>query len=137
SGYEARIQADVARRREAQLAAMLEQDAASPGEVLTVSPRDSSRDRWLERTVSSSGARLAQVRDALFELAQPRPHHLVLDLNAGTGLLTWEAARRTPEGQVWALEKDAAAARTLEGQAANLAELQRPVVLNKSLLELT
>src|SRR5690606_9190413 len=77
SGYEARIQADVARRREAQLAAMLEQDAASPGEVLTVSPRDSSRDRWLERTVSSSGARLAQVRDALFELAQPRPHHLV------------------------------------------------------------
>ena len=137
SGYEARIRGDVARRREAQLAAMLEQESGAPGEVLTVSPRERNRDRWLERTVSSSGERLAQVRDALFELADPRPHHLVLDLNAGTGLLTWEAARRTPEGQVWALERDPAAARTLEAQAANLDELQRPVVLTKSVTELT
>ncbi len=137
SGYEAGIRADVARRREAQLAAMLEQDQGAPGEVLTVSPKDASRDRWLERTVSSSGERLAEVRDAVFELARPRPHHLVLDLAAGTGLLTWEAARRTPEGQVWALEADAAAARTLEEQAANLSELQRPVVLNLPFEELT
>ncbi len=129
-GHEARIQTEVARRREAQLAAMLEQDTRSAGEVLTVSPRDRARDRWLERTVSSSGERLAQLRDAVFELAAPRPHHLVLDLNAGTGLLTWEAARRTPEGQVWALEPDQPAARTLQQQASNLSELQRPVVLN-------
>src|SRR5690554_5083500 len=130
SGYEANLRADVARRREAQLAAMLEQDSRGVGEVLTVSPRDSARDRWLHRTVSSSGERLARVREAVFELADPRPHHVVLDLNAGTGLLTWEAARRTPEGQVWALEPDAGAARTLEQQAANLNELERPVVLN-------
>lgn len=137
SGYEARIRDEVARRREAQLAAMLEQEAGAPGEVLTVSPRDRGRDRWLERTVSSSGERLARVRDALFELAAPRPHHLLLDLNAASGLITWEAVRRTPEGQVWALEPDAATARTLEGQAANLDELQRPVVLTKRVTELT
>lgn len=139
-GHEARIRIEVARRREAQLAAMLEQDSKTPGEVLTVSPRGSAegraRDRWLERTVSSSGERLAQLRDAVFELADPRPHHLVLDLGAGTGLFTWEAARRTPEGQVWALEPDASAATLLQQQASNLNELQRPVVLNLPLLPL-
>ena len=136
-GYEARIRDDVARKREAQLAAMLEQGLEAPGEVLTVSPRDPARDRWLERTVSRSGERLAQVRDAVFELARPRPHHLVLDLNAGSGLLTWEAVRRTPEGQVWALEADATAARALEQQAGNLDALQRPVVLARSAAGLT
>ena len=117
--------------------AMLEHGVEAPGEVLTVSPRDPARDRWLERTVSRSGERLAQVRDAVFELARPRPHHLVLDLNAGSGLLTWEAVRRTPEGQVWALEADATAARALEQQAGNLDALQRPVVLARSAAGLT
>ncbi len=127
-GFEARIRTDVARKREAQLAAMLETGADQPAEILTVSPKDAARDRWLERTVSRSGERLAQVRDAIFDIARPLPHHLLLDLNAGTGLLTWEALRRTPEGQVWALEADAATARTLEQQAAALDELQRPVI---------
>jgi len=137
SGYEARIQADVARRREAQLAAMLEQEGGPGDEILTVSPRGAQRDRWLERTVSSSGERLAQVRDAIFGLVAVRPHHVVLDLNAGTGLLTWEAARRTPEGQVWALASQAETARTLQTQAANLAELHRPVVLHDDVRGLT
>ena len=136
SGYEAGIRTEVARRREAQLAAMLEQDQGAGGDVLTVSPKDPSRNRWLERTVSSSGLRLGQLRDALFELAKPRPHHLVLDLSAGSGLLTWEAARRTPEGQVWALEADPVSARTLKEQSANLDELQRPVVVEVSVRDL-
>ena len=139
-GHEAAIRDEVERRREAQLAAMLESGSGGAGEVLTFSPAGSTRDRWLERTVSEGGERLAWVRDALFELAAPSRHHLVLDLNAGTGLLTWEAVRRTPEGQVWALEQDAAAFRTLEQQAERLAdrlgELARPVVLNLSPAEL-
>jgi len=127
SGFEAGVRDDVARRREAQLAAMLETEPAP--EVLTVSPRRGARDRWLERTVSTSGKRLGEVRDALFELAPLAPHDLVLDLRPGSGLLLWEAVRRTPEGQVFALEPDEAAARDLEGQARNLPELARPVVL--------
>jgi len=129
-GYEAQVRDDVARRREAQLAAMLEPERRGPVEVLTTSPTDRARDRWLARTVSGTGARLAQVRDALFDEARIERHHLVLDVAAGSGLLVWEAVRRTPEGQVWAATGDAAHARALQRQAEALDVLARPVVLD-------
>jgi len=126
-GYEAGIRDQVARRREAQLAAMLESDTATP--ALAPAPVDRERDRWLQRTVSQAGERLAAVRDLLFDATRPERHHVVLDLAAGTGLLTWEALRRTPDGQVWALVEDRAQADALEQTAARLPELQRPVVV--------
>jgi putative ATPase len=135
SGHEAGIRADVERRREAQLAAMLE--AEPTPEVLTVAPRAGQRERWLERAVSTRGKRLGELRDALFGLAPLARHHLVLDLKPGTGLVTWEAVRRTPEGQVWALEPDEGAAAALEAQASNLPELDRPVVLRTNVAALT
>ena len=58
-GYERGIRDQVARRREAQLAAMLaidEHDA--PGEVLTTSPENRAKDSWLKRTISNSGRNL-------------------------------------------------------------------------------
>jgi precorrin-6B methylase 2 len=48
------------------------------------------------------GEQLEVVRDRLFTLAQLQRHHVVLDLNAGSGLLTFEALRRVPEGGVYA-----------------------------------
>jgi len=129
-GYEARVRDEVARRREAQLAAMLEAEARAPLELLTSSPADRARDRWLERTVSGAGARLARVRDALFEEARPQRHHLLLDVAAGSGLLVWEGVRRTPEGQVWAATADATHAAALRQQALRLDELLRPVVID-------
>ncbi len=134
NGFEASIRAEVTRRREAQLAAMLEADPTP--EVLTVAPRVGQRAHWLERAVSTRGRRLGEVRDALFELVPLAAHHVVLDLRPGSGLITWEAVRRTPEGQVWALESDARAAAELEVQAANLPELTRPVVLRSDLADL-
>jgi len=128
-GAEARIRDEVARRREAQLAAMLEEDSRAPVEVLTTSPTDRARDRWLQRTVSGAGVRLARVRDALYEAARVQRHHLLLDVSAGSGLLVWEGVRRTPEGQVWAATADATHAAALRQQAARLDELERPVVL--------
>jgi len=132
-GYEATIRARVTRQREAQLAAMLEAEA-------TPSPVHSDRgherrsagphaDPWLQRTLSSVGQRLAAVRDHLFAAAEVERHSLVLDLNAGTGLLTWEAVRRAPAGGVWALAADETTARSLRQQAAHLPEMERPVVL--------
>ena len=128
-GAERRVRDEVARRREAQLAAMLEADARAPTEILTTGPADRARDRWLERTVSAAGARLAAVRDAMVAAADLARHHVVLDLAAGSGLLTWEAVRRTPEGQVVAVTTDARHAQTLREQAARLAVLERPVVV--------
>jgi putative ATPase len=132
-GQEARVRDEVARRREAQLAAMLEDEGRAPVEVLTTSPTDRARDRWLERTVSSAGARLARVRDALFDEARVQRHHLLLDVAAGSGLLVWEGVRRTPEGQVWAATADTKHAAALRQQASRLDELERPVVLETTI----
>jgi putative ATPase len=134
-GYEAQIQAQVSRHREAQLAAMLE-SSFSPLQAhyadLPVGPRttgSSESDRWLQRTVSSTGAQLAAVRDRVMAAAGLERHSLVLDINAGTGLLTWEAVRRAPVGGVWALAADNDSADALRQQARSLNPLLRPVIL--------
>lgn len=128
-GYEATIQTQVAQRREAQLAAMVDGGGALP-ESLTYSPDDPARDRWLQRTLSQAGEQLGVVRDRLFELAPPQRHHRILDLNARTGLLTWEALRRVPEGGVYARVHTAPDQVALEEQAAQLPELARPVLVH-------
>ena len=132
-GFEHGIRDEVARRREAQLAAMLEQEFTAPPEVLTGSPTNRTRDRWLQRTVSQAGERLAGLRDRVFELARVQRHHLVLDVGAASGLFTWEAVRRAPEGQVWSLVARPQEAQALEQQAAALPELERPVVVTGDL----
>jgi putative ATPase len=135
-GYERQIKVDVDRRREAQLAAMVEGDLESPLEVLSNSPQNKAQEAWLNRAVASSGRRLQHLRERLFELAPLRRHHLVLDLNAGSGLLTWEAVRRTPEGGVWALAKEAENGAALRQMAERLPELERPVILIGDVIKL-
>ena len=135
-GYEGAIQQNVARKREAQLAALVEGIGVALPEVLTFSPPNAGMDRWLQRTLSQTGERLAAVRDRLFTLAPPQRHHLVLDLNASSGLLTWEAIRRVPEGAVYACVDNAQAATALQEQAAALPELNRPLIVQTSLLDL-
>lgn len=134
-GYERQIQQEVARRREAQLAAMVEEDRSIP-EVLTTSPTNRSQELWLQRAIASSGRRLGQVRNRIFDLAQLQRHHLVLDLNAGSGLLTWEAVRQAPEGGVWALATENQSGTALRQMAERLPELERPVIMIGELNEL-
>jgi putative ATPase len=128
-GYERRIRVEVDRRREAQLAAMVEGDVESPLEILSSSPQNKAQEAWLNRAVASSGRRLQHIRERLFELAPIRRHHVVLNLNAGSGLLTWEAVRRTPEGGVWALAAEAENGAALRQIAERLPDVERPVIL--------
>ena len=127
-GWEGEVGVRVARLREAQLAAMVEGVGLASVERLTTGPADARLERWLQRASGRFGARLATLRAAVFEAAAPQRHELVLDVEARTGLLTWEAARLVPEGGVWAWlpggEADA-----LRGMAARLPELQRPQVV--------
>lgn len=131
-GYEAGIQKQVARRREAQLAALVESNSErSLPEALTYGPADVQQDKWLQRATGVLGEQLGAVRYRLFNSLNPQRHHTLLDLNASTGLLTWEAVRRVPEGGVTALtysEKDRSA---LVEQSEMLDELIRPVVVNE------
>lgn len=131
-GYERTIAQEVARKREAQLAVMME--PAVP-EVLSNSPQNRGRDLWLERAIADSGRKFAQVRERLFGLAGVQRHHLVLDLTAGSGLLMWEGVRRAPEGGVWALAEPEAG-EILRQQASKLPELERPSVLIGSVTDL-
>ncbi|PSB17169.1 AAA family ATPase, partial [filamentous cyanobacterium CCP2] len=134
-GYEDQVRQQVARHREAQLAAMVEGTGVALPEILTFSPANSVTDRWLQRTLSQTGERLATIRDRVFTLANPQRHHLILDVNAGSGLLTWEAVRRVPEGGVYAWVYGATDEKALQEQAVFLPELNRPVVIQKNFQE--
>ncbi|MCB9158541.1 MAG: AAA family ATPase [Caldilineaceae bacterium] len=135
-GYEARIHDQVARRREAQLAAMLEADSDDAVDILTYSPDDPARDRWLQRTISGAGERLGLLRDRVLDAARLARHSTVLDLKAGSGLLTWEALRRVPEGGVYALAHTPRDAEALAQLAQRLDELARPHIIQGELTQL-
>ena len=138
-GHEAAIRTEVARRRELQLAAVMESgspDLPAP-EHLSHSPADSARDQWLERAGGETGALNGHLREAVFLALGLKRHHRVLDLAAGSGLLTWEALRRVPEGTVWSVCTDAPSAVGLrELAAAHLEELDRPHVLETAIEDL-
>ncbi|MBW4693886.1 MAG: AAA family ATPase [Lyngbya sp. HA4199-MV5] len=133
-GFEAAIQTQVARQREAQLAALVDDTAGS--DALTFGAIDAAQERWLQRTLGQAGERLGAVRDRLFALASPQRHHVMLDLNAGSGLLTWEAIRQVPEGSVVACVRTITDADAIAQQAIALPELARPIVLQATLTDL-
>lgn len=135
-GYERAIGDQVARRREAQLAAMIEAGADQEPEALTASPRNRQGNAWLQRAVSNAGRNLAHIRERLFALAEVQRHHLLLVLGASSGLLTWEALRQAPEGGVWALATDPQEGELLRQQAGALPDLERPAVLLGAVHEL-
>ena len=127
-GYEAEIQMQVARRREAQLAALVERGTTDV-EALTYGPENPQQDKWLERATGALGEQLGLVRDRLFQALNPQRHHLLIDLNAATGLLTWEAVRQVPEGGIYACTHQKQDHEALLEQSIMLDELSRPVVL--------
>jgi putative ATPase len=128
-GYEAQIHDRVHRLREAQLAALVEGEATGP-EGLSLSPAHAGVDQWLQRTLSQAGEQLGLVRDRIFTLTNLQRHHLVLDVKARSGLLTWEALRQVPEGGVYTLVQRETDRQALVEQAAALPELLRPVILH-------
>jgi len=135
-GAEATIKLQVERRREAQLAAMVGGVVIELPEILTFSPTDTKSDRWLQRTIGQAGERLATIRDRLFSKLLLQRHHVVLNLNAATGLLTWEALRSVPEGGVYAITYQESEAIALQEQAASFPELLRPIVMHGSLIKM-
>jgi putative ATPase len=136
-GYEQGIRQQVVARREAQLAAMLEVDSGPPSEVLTFSKAKRDYDRWLHRTISRVGEHLGALRDRVLDAAALQRHSLVLDCHVATGLLTWEALRRVPEGGVWALAADPQTGEALQQQAARLPAVERPIVLVGDLMHVS
>jgi putative ATPase len=131
-GFEATLQTRVQQLREAGLAALREGAGALGGHFAGGSVEAAAPTReaeWRVRGHSTLGEHLALLRERVFALADVQRAHLVLDAHAGTGLFTWEAARRATEGGVWARVQDAAEEAALADEARLLPALAAPTVL--------
>jgi len=128
-GYERSIKAEVERRREIQLDSLA---LAARPEVLSYAADAKSREAWLRRAQGSLYAEAADARERVFAALSVARHDRVLDLNAGRGLLLWEAVRRTPEGGVAGLVWDKAALEILSHYAAEKPESERPLLVHRT-----
>lgn len=131
-GYEASIQEDVVRRREAQMAVMIENNH---DEVLTYSPGDKTRDKWVNRVTSGRGLLLHEIREQVFNLLRIKRHERVLIGEEKSGLFLWEAFRKAPEGLVCGLIPDEREFALTEHYSQTLPENERPFIYNKNLLD--
>ncbi len=142
-GYEGDVRNSVLARREAQVASMLDEDdcrdrsslhcgttlsSRSP-EVLTYSPGDDERERWVRRTESAQETLAVAVRNILFDTWRAKRHDRVLIVSDPSGVLVWEAHRRVPEGGVTALCSGTRAYDALSWLAGGLPETERPLFL--------
>jgi putative ATPase len=132
SGYERTLKADVERRREIQLEALA---LAARPEVLSYTQDSKARDVWLRRAQGGLLTEAANVRERVFAALRVARHDNILDLNAGRGLLLWEAVRLTPEGGVTGLVGEKSDASILAHYAAERPESERPVFIQKNFAE--
>ncbi len=134
-GREAAIRDEVLRRREIQIATALEPPST---EVLTFSSAGTASARWIERLSSGKRTELTVIRDRIFAPLSIQRHSRILDADARTGLLLWEALRRAPEGGVWGIVASENDAALLSHRMRDLEQAVRPVILQpgKPLLEL-
>jgi putative ATPase len=130
-GYEGKIQQDVMRRREAQLAVMLDE---SP-EVLTFSPGDKERDRWLKRTMGSGSTLPSELFEALFEGLKFTRHDRLLVAPIVTGQLFWEAFRKVPEGGVWGLGDSERIRELVAFSMESLPSSERPILIDRETVD--
>ena len=130
TGYELKIRNEVLRKREAQIES---QNKASFPEILTTSPPDKNRDRWFEKLLQGRGKVLRAIQKEIFALAEISSHSTVLDINTGSGLLLWEAARKVREGSVYGLTGSSENLLYLQQYGNQIPEMERPVIINKEL----
>jgi putative ATPase len=125
-GQEAAIREEVLRRREIQIATALEPPSV---EVLTFTSAGASSARWIERISAARRTALTSIRDRIFSALPVQRHSRILDADARTGLLLWEALRRAPEGGVWGLAATPEEAALLEHRMTELERAVRPMIL--------
>ncbi|MDP6294638.1 MAG: hypothetical protein QF618_01365, partial [SAR324 cluster bacterium] len=122
-GFEAAIQDNVARHREAQLAAFLSETSAE---------QSGSSNYWEARTMGSSGELFNEVRDNLLKWSNLSRNTLALVLNAGDGLLLGEFLRHIPEETLYALVDTSQEKQTLSAMFNNPSSGIKPNIAQDS-----
>ncbi|MFW5747946.1 MAG: AAA family ATPase, partial [bacterium] len=133
-GYEGAIKERIMRRRELQLEAAAE--GIRPAEILTFSPADRERERWIRRGTETGSGVLERVRERVFAGISPARHHRIIDVSTGSLFLAWEALRRVPEGGVTVLASDDKTRQRIEDAVSVLDVPDRPEVVRAPLSEL-
>lgn len=131
-GYEKTIADTVNKRREIQLESV---DVNAFPENLTFSPGDKGRDLWLRRTVGGRSKALAELRDNMFAKTNIIRSDRLLVLNAGHGLLVWEAFRKTPEGLVVAAVRTSEEKTYISHYIDTLDAINAPVLVSSNTIE--
>lgn len=127
-GYEKTIKDEVNRKREIQLESV---DINAFPENLTYSPEDKNKEQWLRRTSEGTNIALEQIRNKIFEKINPTRSDRILVLNAGHGLLVWEALRKTPEGLVVAQINKDEDRQYIKHFCNELKDVEKPVIVEK------
>ena len=130
-GYEGRIREQVLSRREAQVVSVLED--SSPGEILSYSPGDDTRERWTRRTESGVENHALKIRDTLLSRWKSNRHDRVLIPSDSAGALLWEIHRRVPEGGTTVLCESSRSFDALSWLSGGLPESERPRLIRGSL----
>lgn len=143
-GYEKTIKDDVLKRRELQVAAILEEQKfptgswweaehlkhgeKKTGEQLTFSPNSKQRDNWQRRLDSGRADALLDIRNTAIELANISRNSRVLVYGADDGLFLWELWRKTPEGFTTGICNSPKSKQILDQYAQTLDEIERPLL---------
>ncbi len=131
-GYEAKIQTEVQKKREAQLEASME---TVQQEILTFSPRNREKDLWLTRLTQGKSIILSNIREKIFSSLSLQRHDRILDINAGSGLLLWEVLRKCPEGGVWGIVSTDTEISSLEHYSSHFLETEKPVLFKTDIFK--
>lgn len=124
-GYEKTISDIVNQRREIQLESV---DINAFPENLTFSPNDKGRELWIRRTAEGRSKALVNLRTQVFNKLNIIRSDRVLVLNAGHGMLVWEAFRKTPEGLVAATVQSDEDLQYIDHKKAELNPTDAPIV---------
>jgi len=129
-GYEGGIQQQVIRRREDQLDQMLTEDP----EILTFSPGDRERDRWIRRVQGNASTRTQLLQGLLEPMKITRSDRILL-APLRWNRLFWELFRKVPEGGLTALVDRKEYRQFIEFSMETLPEAERPMLVEASLAD--
>lgn len=122
-GWEGTIQNSVLDKRESQIEVMMDIPAQ---EVLTFSPGNKKRDRWIKRTQGELRENLTIIKKAIFHDLKIGRYFNVLILGDEGGTLTFEAFKQTPEGHVLSCIKNRDSFDILSYYSSTLDSVDRP-----------
>lgn len=132
-GYEKEIKDEVLMRREAQLEAVSDD---SYKEILTFSPDDKRRSKWIERALSGRASVLLSSVNKLYDGIDVDRFSNILVLNASHGLMLWPLMKMNPEGLAAAQVSNNEQKGIIDHFASEMDELSKPIVYECSQSEI-